>query len=165
MDAIFRTMLLTLLLLVSLGAQDADKTPASVPWTVPSGWTQDPKERPMRVATFRAGEGENAVEVAVSQFPGDVGGLLANVNRWREQVGLEPITEEQLPSVIQTFENPGFKGATMRLNGEKKHMLAAAIKEDKANRTWFVKAVGTPAQADAHEAAMKAFAQSFGAAR
>ena len=119
----------------------------------------------MRVATFRAGEGESAVEIAVSQFPGDVGGLLANVNRWRKQVGLEPVTEEQLPSVVQTFENPGFEGATMRLSGEKQHMLAAAIKEEKADRTWFVKAVGTPAQADAHEAAVKAFAQSFGAAR
>jgi hypothetical protein len=52
----------------------------------------------------------------------------------------------------------------MRLNGPTQHMLAAAITEEKADRTWFVKATATPAQADAHEAAVKAFARSFGAA-
>src|SRR5688500_16131105 len=76
------------------------------PWKVPAGWRQDARQRPMRFATFLIGEGDAAVEVAVSQFPGDVGGLLANVNRWRGQVGLAPVTEAELPSIVQPFENP-----------------------------------------------------------
>src|SRR5688572_23362445 len=103
------------------------------PWKVPAGWRQDARQRPMRFATFLIGEGDAAVEVAVSQFPGDVGGLLANVNRWRGQVGLAPVTEAELPSIVQPFENPGFKGVTMRLNGPTQHMLAAAITEEKAD--------------------------------
>jgi hypothetical protein len=35
-------------------------------------------------------------EVAISHFPGDVGGDLANVNRWRQQVALPPIDEAGL---------------------------------------------------------------------
>src|SRR5688572_31734231 len=106
---------------------------AGGPWKVPAGWRQDARQRPMRFATFLIGEGDAAVEVAVSQFPGDVGGLLANVNRWRGQVGLAPVTEAELPSIVQPFENPGFKGVTMRLNGPTQHMLAAAITEEKAD--------------------------------
>ena len=145
----------------------APSTPAAraagTPWIVPAGWTQELQQRPMRAATFHTGKGEAAIEVAVSQFPGDVGGLLANVNRWRKQIGLEPISETELPTIIQPFENPGFKGYTMRLEGTTQHMLAAAITEQQADRTWFVKAVCSPAQADAHEATVEAFARSFGA--
>ena len=115
----------------------------------------------MRAATFQAGEGDAAIEVAVSQFPGDVGGMLANVNRWRGQVGLEPITEADLAANTKPFQNEGFKGVTMRLKGPTQHMLAAIITEEQAKRTWFVKATAAPAQADAHEAEVNEFARSF----
>jgi hypothetical protein len=34
---------------------------------------------------------DGKAEVTVSAFPGDTGGLLANLNRWRGQIGLEPV--------------------------------------------------------------------------
>lgn len=142
---------------------DAQAQSADGPWTVPQGWTKESQPRPMRIATFIAGEGDNQIEIAVSQFPGDVGGLLANVNRWRQQIGLEPITEADLPSVVEPFENPGYKGHTMHLKGPSRHMLAAAITDEQANAMWFVKATTTPAQAEAHAADVKQFARSFGA--
>ena len=43
---------------------------------------------PPRVAGFDLGSGARAGEVAVTRFPGQVGGAVANVNRWRRQVGL-----------------------------------------------------------------------------
>lgn len=137
--------------------QAEDAAVAHPTWTVPAGWQKVAGEKPMRVATFTCPEGE----IAVSQFGGNAGGLLANVNRWRGQVGLEPVTAEQLPGVVQQFEIPGFAGATMRLKGESKHMLGAAIYEPKADRTWFIKLTTTPAVADAQEAAFVAFAKSF----
>jgi hypothetical protein len=130
-------------------------------WTVPAGWAKLDGEKPMRVATFKAGEGANAVEVAVSVFPGDVGGLLGNVNRWRGQVKVAPLTQEQLATNITPFEVPGFAGNTMRIKGDAQHMLGAAIKEVKAERTWFIKILGAPAAIDAQEAAFVAFAKSF----
>ena len=138
---------------------------AKVSWTLPAGWTQDPTQRPMRYATFKAGEGATAAEIAVTQFPGDVGGLRRNVDRWRDQIGLPAVTDEQLATEVQPFSSPGFKGHTMRLRGPQQHMLGAAIFEEAANRTWFVKMTGSPEAADKHEAEFFAFAKSFGQAK
>lgn len=134
---------------------------ATIAWEVPAGWERVPGEKPMRFATFRR-TGQTNEEIAVSQFPGDVGGVLANVNRWRAQVGLGPISDADLPEETKTFDNGKLKGYTMRLKGEPQHMLAAIIPEPEANRTWFVKVTTTPAAADALEADVFAFAQSFG---
>lgn len=131
-------------------------------WTVPAGWTKLDQQKPMRFATYTAGDGANAVEVALSSFPGEVGGLLANINRWRGQVGLAAIPQDQLAANVTPFEVPGFTGNTMRLKGEAQHMLGAMIKDTKNERTWFVKITGTPAAIDAQEAAFLAFAKSFG---
>lgn len=153
---ITQMLLLGVLLVAPLSAEDAAPT-----WTVPAGWSKLDGEKPMRVATFKAGEGANAVEVAISVFPGDVGGLLGNVNRWRGQVKLAPLTQEQLAANVTPFEVAGFAGNTMRLKGEVQHMLGAAIKEVKAERTWFIKILGTPEAIEAQEAAFVAFAKSF----
>ena len=134
---------------------------AAPAWVVPAGWTKLEVEKPMRVATYLAGAGANAVEVAISVFPGDVGGLLGNVNRWRRQVALDALTQDQLAANVQSFENPGFTGSTMRLKGEAQHMLGAAIKDVKGERTWFVKIQGAAAAIEAQEAAFLAFAKSF----
>ena len=45
-------------------------------------------------------------ELAVTHFPGDVGGDLANVNRWRQQIGLEPIDEAALASQCDARSPP-----------------------------------------------------------
>jgi hypothetical protein len=155
-------LLLAVLIVPAVRAQDEVPVPT---WTVPAGWAKLEQQRPMRYATFTAGEGANQVEVVLSTFPGDVGGLIPNINRWRGQVGLGPITQDQLAASATAFENPGFTGYTMRLKGETQHMLGAIIKDAKADRSWFVKITGTPAALDAHEAAFTAFAKSFGVAK
>lgn len=157
-DRLSRWML-ALLLALALGATASAQDEPS--WTVPAGWTKLDQQKPMRHATYTAGEGAGKIEVAISVFPGDVGGLFGNVNRWRGQVGLAPITQDQLAANVTPFEVPGFVGHTMRLRGEAQHMLGAAIKEVKAERTWFIKITGTPAAIDAQEAAFIAFAKSF----
>jgi hypothetical protein len=138
----------------ALHAEDAVPAPT---WTVPAGWVKAEGERPMRVATFTLAGGE----VAVSQFSGNAGGPLANINRWRGQVGLAPVAEAELAEVAQKFEIPGFTGLTMHLKGADKHLLGAAIYEPKADRTWFIKLLGPAALADQQEAAFVAFAKSF----
>ena len=77
----------------SIVAEDDLPVPA---WSVPAGWTKLDQQKPMRYATFVAGEGAGKIEVVLSTFPGDVGGLIPNINRWRGQVGLGPITQDQL---------------------------------------------------------------------
>lgn len=156
-----RWLISAALLLTMSTSLIAEETQAPA-WTVPAGWTKLDQQKPMRYATYMAGEGAAALEVALSVFPGDVGGLHGNVNRWRGQVGLAPLPQDQLAANVTPFEVPGFTGHTMRLKGETQHMLGAAIKDTKNERTWFIKITGAPAAIDAQEAAFIAFAKSFG---
>lgn len=143
-----------------------DAAAASWPWTAPAGWRFVDESRPMRLATYvietDAGPDADLVEVAISRFPGDVGGMLANVNRWRGQVGLPPAGEDELDGMMDRFENPGFVGHTMRLDGPSQHMLVASISEPGADRTWFVRVTTDATTADAVEAEVFGFARSFG---
>lgn len=73
-----------------------DKTPFH--YTKPDGWEEAPDAGGpiVRAAIFAAKEGDQAAEITVTPLPGDAGGLLQNINRWRAQVKLEPLAEEQL---------------------------------------------------------------------
>lgn len=61
---------------------------------MPARWALDTTPRTARVATFIVDVQGQATEIAVSRFPGNVGGLLPNINRWRGQVGLPPLADE-----------------------------------------------------------------------
>ena len=69
-------------------------------YDLPEGWIQLPVPetgmvRPL--AVYGVGDGGAQVAKAtVNMFSGDSGGVLENVNRWRGQVGLAPIKEDQL---------------------------------------------------------------------
>jgi hypothetical protein len=127
-------------------------------WPIPEGWTVDPQQRPMRLATFRAGEGGNSLEVALSEFPGDTGGILANVNRWRGQVGLPETTLAEFEAEASIADHGPVRLYTMRFRGPSVHMLGAMLFNQQANRTRFLKATGPAAEIDAHEAAFNDFA-------
>lgn len=133
------------------------------PWTAPESWRAVPGERPMRLATYEIPDTNGPVEVAITRFPGDVGGMLANVNRWRGQIGLAPLSEADLPALLEHFENPGFVGAFMHLKGPQQHMLAASIHEPAASRTWFVRVTTTPDVAERVKPQVEAFARTFSA--
>ena len=61
-------------------------------WELPEGWREVEKTQ-HRQANFRVGE---KTECYLSILPGGGGGLVANVNRWRKQMGLEAQTPEQI---------------------------------------------------------------------
>jgi hypothetical protein len=130
-------------------------------WPTPEGWTLDPTPRPMRLATFRAGEGEASVDVVLSEFPGDTGGTLPNVNRWRAQVGLPETTLEAFEADAKKLSEGGVRGYTMRFRGERSHMLGAMLFHEGQGKSRFLKAMGDPALLDAHEAAFNDFAHKL----
>ena len=130
-------------------------------WKIPDGWKRVPQQRPMRVATFEILLENKTVEVAVTRFAGDVGGTLANVNRWRSQMGLSVIGEDDLPTVLTRFASSGFDGYAIRVRGQTQHMLAAGIHEASMNRTWFIRATTQPETADQVEDEIFGFARSI----
>lgn len=75
-------------------------------WKLPAHWTQQPASG-MRFATLIIKHNKQSAELSVislSQTP-----LLPQVNRWRGQIGLKPITEKQLPADTQTIAHDKLK--------------------------------------------------------
>ncbi|MBU6414368.1 MAG: hypothetical protein KGS45_12960 [Planctomycetes bacterium] len=125
------------------------------PWKVPTGWTLDPTPKPMRVATYMAPTKNGKLEVAVTKFPGRVGGELANINRWRGQMGVPTIDATGLEATIQRFSTPGFDGYETRIESDKGVMLASAVFEQASDQTWFVRVTAKDAaEADEIQAAV-----------
>ncbi|MBL9173272.1 MAG: hypothetical protein JNL10_07055 [Verrucomicrobiales bacterium] len=94
---------------------------SKVPWTVPEGWTE--KASPpggMRIASYAvtAPDGR-AVDISVVPLGGTAGSLLANVNRWRDQIGLGPITEADLAGLRQPVAIGELSGDLYDMAGDK----------------------------------------------
>lgn len=66
-------------------------------YDTPEGWS-DKGASMMRDINFSFGESGEG-ECYVARLPGAGGGLLANVNRWRSQMGAEALTEEQVAAL------------------------------------------------------------------
>lgn len=75
------------------------------PWVVPEGWTDKPSTGGMRIASYaiNAPDGRS-VDVSVIPLSGPSGSILDNVNRWRDQVGLGPVTEGDLAGQRQSVK-------------------------------------------------------------
>lgn len=147
-------------------ATPTDTTTASVgedrPWTVPAGWTEDPEPRQMRLATYMAPDPDGLVEVAVSRFSGRVGGDLANINRWRGQMGLGPVAESELDDLLTRFSADGFDGYLIRIESDTGVMLASGVYEQAIDQMWFIRAtIGDTAAADRLEADLFGMARSI----
>jgi hypothetical protein len=96
----------------------------------------------MRFATLRppvAGR----VDASVVVLPGPAGGELANVNRWRNQIGLPPIDDATLGkarTVVKTKAGP-LHVYDFTSDGEPKSRVVAGLTSAKGD-TWFVKLNG-----------------------
>jgi hypothetical protein len=80
----------------------ATSASVSLVWQAPSDWQNKPGSA-MRKGSYAIG----GAELAITAFPGDVGGVLANINRWRGQVGLDPIDEAGLAQATQSLDSNG----------------------------------------------------------
>lgn len=66
-------------------------------WTIPSSWNKAPGQS-MRLVTLIP-EGSHGSECYVSLLGGVAGGLDANINRWRNQIELPPLSEEEISAL------------------------------------------------------------------
>lgn len=115
-------------------------------WQAPASWTSRPGS-PMRKATYviKGADGAEA-ELAITAFPGDVGGNLANVNRWRGQLQLAPITESELASVLTPLSANGLSLLIADLKGPApKHTRVLGAIVPYNGSTWFFKLTGPDA--------------------
>lgn len=127
----------------------AAATPASMP-KPPEGWvTETPG--PMQMAKFTVPPKDGATaEVMVSVFPSDTGGAVANVRRWRGQIGMPEADDATIQAGIKPLEG-GPEGATIvDLENAGRALIGAIVPRD--GKYYFFKLMGgTPAVASARE--------------
>ena len=118
---------------------------------VPEGW-QPLAPGNMQVAKFSVPEKDGAkAEVSVSVFPGDTGGMVANVNRWRRQLGLAEADEAGVKANVSPLAAAP-DAMLVDLKNESRALLGAIVPRD--GRWWFYKMLGD-------EAAVSAARESF----
>jgi hypothetical protein len=130
-------------------------------WTLPVGWT-DAAGGQMRFATLKPPVG-GKVDASVVVLPGPAGGELANVNRWRGQIGLGPLDEAGLArarKVMKTKAGP-LKVYDFTSEAAPRSRLVAGLTEV-GGETWFVKMTG---DAEAVGAARADFMKLLGSLR
>jgi len=121
----------------------ADATPVPVNstplhWTTPVGW-QKLAPTSIRLGNFVVpGPGDKKAEVTITSFPGDVGGTLANVNRWRHEVGLGDVAENQITSEKAVVDSN--EGKLLEFAGPTERTVVAMI--PRAGASWFFKMRG-----------------------
>jgi hypothetical protein len=112
-------------------------------WTAPASWTAKAGSA-MRKGTYAIKGAGGEAELAITAFPGDVGGDLANVNRWRGQVGLGPIGSGELASAINRFRANSLDIAVIDILGANGQRILGGIVPFTGS-TWFFKLTGPDA--------------------
>lgn len=135
-------------------------------WTVPAPWKEEPPTS-LGLARFVVDDASlGHGEVTVTVIPGDGGGKLANVNRWRRQVTLEPISDAELKQTAAALAGAGAEaflvdmtGATSKQGKESPtRMLAAVVPQ--GSQTWFYKFTGDPGVVGREKDAFVKFVES-----
>jgi len=129
-------------------------------FATPVDWVVSTEESPMRIVDCTFGE-QGEGECYVSFLQGSGGGVMANVNRWRKQMGLDALPEgsEATMKRVRILKANGYlfdeTGTYSGMDGEEAkenhRMLGAVLPADDLGLTIFVKMTGPADVVAAHE--------------
>lgn len=127
-------------------------TGATLTWQAPAGWL-DQGPSGMRRGSFQVpGDAGDVADLSIIAFPGDAGGLAANVNRWRGQVGLPALSPAQVDASVEHTDTAYFHVDLVSMTGEAAgvptRIDGAIFNYD--GQSWFIKFMG-PAELVARE--------------
>jgi hypothetical protein len=138
--------------------------PAKPDWKVPPGWEEVPGGQFLAAKFIIHGSGAEQAAVNVSSSPGEGGGFLGNVNRWRQQLGLAQLTEGEADKLATPLEVQGGKAMVVDMSGsgagtgQKTRLIGAVIRQ--ADRTWFYKLMGSEPVVEREKAAFTQFVRT-----
>ena len=128
-------------------------------WQVPAAW-QEVAAGQFLIAKFNiSGAGGATAAVNVSSSPGDGGGLAANVNRWRGQLGLPTVADISTTPIdvaggkAQLVDMSGTNAQTSKPT----RLLGVIVAEN--GQTWFYKLMGDAGVVESQKAAFTQFVQ------
>jgi hypothetical protein len=136
-------------------------------WETPAGWAQAERSQ-MRPVNLTFGPNKEG-ECYLSLLPGGGGGSLANVNRWRKQMGQPEITETDLAGLPKK-KLMGIDGTYVSIDGAYTSVGATEARPDHrmlgivasmGEAGLFVKMVGPKALVEANTQAFEQFVTSL----
>lgn len=140
------------------GVVARDSSGAKIKWTKPDGWIEVPPSA-MRYASFAAGTNESKVDVSVVTFSGQGGSDTDNVNRWRQQIGLPPMTPADVATQIEPLKSDGADFSAVDIAGPNARTLAAWTRRE--GQVWFFKATGPNGAVEKEKPNFMKFVQSI----
>lgn len=133
----------------------------------PEGWKDVPGSQ-MRFINLTFGK-DGKGECYLTRLPGAGGGLMANVNRWRKQMGADPLTAEGIAALpkrklfgedASLIDVTGNFGGMSGTAGKKDYRLLGLIFSNSSGAV-FVKMIGPKADVDANAAKFDEFTSSL----
>jgi len=132
-----------------VAAQQKDPPPSDptkgLTYKTPKGW-RAVKPTILLTAKLEVGQGEQTGTFTIAVLRAPAGGLAANINRWRAQVGLDPLKEEAAAKSAGETTIDGCPGRVIDLTGPQKdgqaarRILAAFV--TRGDQVWFFKLLG-----------------------
>jgi hypothetical protein len=132
-------------------------------YKLPEGWTKgEPKK--MTLERITATENGETAEVTISVLPLRGGDPVLNINRWRNQIQLPPITDKaEILSIVKELDTADRQGIFVDLANPKapapNRILAVMVPTRTA--MWFIKIFGPDALVGRQKANFEAFTHSF----
>lgn len=145
-------------------SNEPDTTPDSLTWDAPAGWQPLPPTA-VRLADFRVSE---RGECSLSVLRGMGGGIEANIDRWRAQMGLAPASPEEIAALprVEILGRPSpvveitgaFSGMSGRTETDWALLGAVCVQPEAA---LFVKMIGPAEEILPQREAFLAFCRSI----
>lgn len=135
---------------------------AGLKYTIPEGWQEIPATG-MRKAAFHISDTEESPTVTVIDLTKSAGDLLPNINRWRREVELEAITEDEIATTTSQITIQNEEATYVVLEGSKQDVPTTmlGIIWIHGSKSWFVKLVGPQEQIEMQKPAFEAFCKSL----
>ncbi len=127
-------------------------------WEAPDHWEAGPVSA-MRRGSYSVSGPEGSADISITTFPGDVGGLLANVNRWRGQLNLGPISEDRLPDYTRAETIHGREATIVEFDGPSQGTVTAIF--NYGGDSWFFRLTGPNALVERERVAFLEFLRTI----
>lgn len=132
-------------------------------WSAPASWTAKPASAVRKGSYLITGDAGATADLSITAFPGDVGGDLANVNRWRGQIQLPALAASELATATTHVDSNNLHLTVADFTGGTPaaplRVLGAIIPVDGA--TWFFKLSGPAPLVAREQAAFAAFLKTI----
>ncbi len=133
-------------------------------WEVPAGWKEIAGGQFLVAKFTLTGDGGALAAVNVSMSAGDGGGLAANANRWRGQLGQSPWDAAELQKQAKELPVAGGTGTFIEMSGtdgrtgQPASLVGAMVAQ--AGQAWFYKLMGEGKLVESQKAAFTKFVQT-----